>query len=85
MDCVEKKDYGVASSILATMRSIGHTASMVAVTAIVSVYMGNQELTEASPGLLIKTVHTAFLIFTAVCGAGILISLKRKTKQQERK
>ena len=25
MSCVEEKDYGVASSILATMRSVGHT------------------------------------------------------------
>ena len=28
MSCVDKKDYAVANSILATMRSVGHTSSM---------------------------------------------------------
>ncbi len=79
MACVEEKDYGVASSILATMRSIGHTSSMVIVTVIVSRYMGEKALADAEPELLIRTMHTAFLIFTAVCAVGVFISLKRKT------
>ncbi len=80
MACVEQKDYGVASSILATMRSIGHTTSMVIVTLIVSRYMGATALADAEPELLIKTMHTAFLIFTVICAAGVFISLKRKSK-----
>lgn len=80
MACVQQKDYGVASSILATMRSIGHTASMVIVTVVVSRYMGSQALAEAEPELLIRTMHTAFLIFTVICAAGVFISLKRKSK-----
>lgn len=79
MACVEPKDYGVASSILATMRSVGHTSSMVVVTVIVSRYMGNQALADAEPELLIQTMHTAFLIFAVVCAVGIFISLKRKS------
>lgn len=78
MACVEQQDYGVASSILATMRSIGHTSSMVIVTVIVGRYMGNKALTDAEPALLIKTMHTAFLIFAVICTAGVFISLKRK-------
>ncbi len=84
MACVEQQDYGVASSILATMRSIGHTASMVIVTLIVSRYMGSQLLADAEPELLIKTMHAAFLIFTAICAAGVFISLKRKTEDADR-
>lgn len=78
MACVEQEDYGVASSILATMRSIGHTASMVAVTIIVSRYMGNQALTDAGPDALIRVMHTAFLIFAAACAIGTVVSLKGK-------
>lgn len=78
MACVEQQDYGVASSILATMRSIGHTASMVIVTVIVGRYMGDKALADAEPELLIKTMHTAFFIFTGICAAGVFISLKRK-------
>lgn len=79
MACVEEKDYGVASSILATMRSIGHTSSMVIVTVIVGRYMGSRALTDAPPELLIKTMHTAFLIFAGICALGVFISLKRKS------
>lgn len=78
MSCVEAKDYSVASSILATMRNIGHTSSMAIVTAVVGIYMGSAALTEADPGLLIKTMHTCYLIFTGICVVGTFISLKRK-------
>lgn len=78
MACVEKKDYGVASSILATMRSIGHSASMAVVTFIVARQMGNVTLADAEPKLLVETMHVSFLVFTCVCAAGIFISLKRK-------
>ncbi len=84
MACVEQKDYGVASSILATMRSIGHTTSMVVVTLIVSRYMGSKALADAEPQLLIKTMHTAFWIFTVICAVGVFISLKRKSKGSDR-
>ncbi|MDE8731932.1 MFS transporter [Eubacteriales bacterium DFI.9.88] len=83
MACVEAKDYGVASSILATMRSIGHTSSMVIVTVIVSRYMGSQALSDAQPELLIRTMHTAFLIFAGICATGVFISLKRKSGKKE--
>lgn len=78
MSCVEKEDYGVASSILATMRSIGHTGSMVIVTVIVGRYMGNAALADADPETLVKVINTSFIIFTAICAAGVFISLKRK-------
>ena len=78
MSCVDKEDYGVASSILATMRSIGHTLSMVIVTIIVSRYMGDMPLTGADPQTLVSVINTSFIIFTVICGAGVFISLKRK-------
>lgn len=81
MACVEQKDYGVASSVLATMRSIGHTSSMVIVTLIVSRYMGTTALSDAQPDELIHVMRTAFLIFTGICAVGVLISLKRKTPE----
>jgi len=82
MACVEKEDYGVASSILATMRSIGHSTSMAIVTFIVARQMGNITLKEAEPKLLVETMHISFIVFTCVCAAGIFISLKRKMPAQ---
>lgn len=78
MSCVEKEDYGVASSVLATMRSIGHTLSMVIVTVVVTRYMGRVSLNDASPENLIDVINTSFIIFTVICLTGVFISLKRK-------
>lgn len=82
MACVKEEDYGVATSVLATMRSIGHTLSMVVVTLLMRCYMGGVALTEAKPMLVVKTTHTAFLIFAAACGVGVFLSLKRNTAKK---
>lgn len=78
MACVEKKDYSVASSILATMRSMGHTSSMAIITFIVATYLGSIKLTEADPATLVSMMRTAFIVFTIICTVGIFLSLKRK-------
>lgn len=79
MSCVQKKDYSVASSILATMRSIGHTSSMAIVTFITAAYLGQSKLAEADPATLVTLMRTAFLTFAVICAAGIFIALKRKS------
>ena len=78
MSCVDKTEYGVASSILATMRSIGHTLSMVIVTIIVTRFMGDAPLASADPQVLVKVINTSFIAFTVICAGGVFISLKRK-------
>lgn len=78
MSCVDKTEYGVASSILATMRSIGHTLSMVIVTIIVSRFMGSAPLASADPEILVKVINTSFIVFTVICAGGVFISLKRE-------
>ncbi len=78
MSCVDKKDYGVASSLVSTMRTIGQTVGMVIVTLIVSSQLGSTPLTEAAPQDLIRVIHTAFIIFVIICGVGVIISLQRK-------
>ena len=79
MTSVEKDSYGIASSILATMRSIGHTTSMAIVTAVAGVKMGGERLTDANPAIIMDTIHMCFYIFTGLCIAGIFIALKRKS------
>lgn len=78
MSCVQEADYGVASSILATMRSIGHTFSMVVVTIIVTFYMQDASLADAPLEILIRVIRIAFIIFTGICIAGVFVSLKRR-------
>jgi EmrB/QacA subfamily drug resistance transporter len=78
MSSVESKDYGIASSLQATMRSLGHTSSMAVVTVTVSIYMGNSSFTSTAPGVIVKTMSTSFLIFFIMCAVGIFFSAKRK-------
>ena len=78
MSCVDKAEYGVASSILATMRSIGHTLSMVIVTITGTMLIEDMPLADAPAEVLIKVIRISFIVFTLICTAGVFISLKRK-------
>lgn len=78
MSCVEKKDYGVATSVLNTMRTVGQTSSMVIVTIIVTFLMPGAVLTDVQPETLVKVINISFTIFTLMCFSGVFISLKRK-------
>ena len=78
MSCVEKKDSGVASSLLATMRTVGQTSSMAMVTFIASFELGDHTFETATPQSLIEMMHIAFFVFGLICTAGVFISLKRK-------
>lgn len=80
MSCVDKSSYGVASSVLSTMRNIGHAMSMVMITITVNFNLGDVALAQADPEDLISTMRIAYAVFTAVCAAGIFCSMKRKSR-----
>jgi O-antigen ligase len=81
MACVSRQEYSIASSILATMRSVGHSSSMAIVTVVIGAYMGNIGMVDATIEQLVQTMHTAFGIFTVLCLVGIPLSLSRGTKK----
>lgn len=78
MGCVDKKSYSVASSILATSRSIGHTVSMAIVSSVVAVTVGNVTLASASDESIVSAMRVSFIIFTALCVAGVFCSMCRR-------
>jgi MFS family permease len=77
MSCVSRSDYGVTSSIIATMRGMGHTSSMAIVTLVVSAQMGAASFAEAPPALLTATMRTGFIVFTIICVIGVFCSLHK--------
>ena len=81
MSCVDKEYYGVASSLLATMRSIGHTLSMVIVTVTVDLYMAGVPVSGADPDTLVRVIRSSFIIFTSICIAGVFVSLRRSSEK----
>ncbi len=76
MSSVSKRDYSRASAILATSRVIGQSLSMGISTLIISIYMADKTLNE-NPELILKSIKTAFVIFSLLSFAGIFFSLKR--------
>jgi MFS family permease len=84
MSCVDRNNYGVTSSILATMRGMGNTSSMAIVTLVVSAHMGAASFAEASPALLSATMRTGFIVFTVICAVGVFCSLQRKSSSDAR-
>ena len=77
MSCVQKRDYGVASSLVSTMRTVGQTVGMVIVTLVVTVRLGATPLAKAGPDQILHVIHTCFLIFVCICAIGVFISLQR--------
>lgn len=76
--CVEAPDYGVASSILATMRTIGHSFSMAVVTLVVSSEIGAVPLASAKTTSITDAMRDSFAIFFVLCVVGVWFSLKRR-------
>lgn len=76
MSYVKEEDFGEASSLLATMRSMGNTLSMAIVTIAVKRYVGGVALNAAEPDAFMKVVSVSFIVFTVICTAGAFVSLR---------
>lgn len=80
MSCVEKKDYSIASSTLATMRALGNTLGMLAITAASAIFIGSTELKRAQPHMIMMTMSVVFVICAAACAVGVVLALIRNRK-----
>lgn len=79
MSSVDKGNYSLASSILATMRSFGHTASMWVITLFTKLNIGNMVLSKAPVESLIDTLNISLYFFAGLCIIGFFIALKGKS------
>jgi MFS family permease len=80
MSCVKPGDYGVASSLTSTMRTMGQIISLAIITMIMNMALGATPIDKATESGLIFSMHTGFMIFACICAAGVLISLRRVRK-----
>jgi EmrB/QacA subfamily drug resistance transporter len=77
MSSVEDRLHGVASSMVATVRTLGQMFSMGIAMLTFALFMGQAEISPALYPLLLKAVKTAWTIFGALCVLGIFASLAR--------
>lgn len=82
MSSVPPRLYGIASSTLGTMRNVGQAVSMAIVTLIMAAYLGQAQLSQVAPEVLMSTIHIAFMIFFVLCCLGVAASWARGGKSE---
>jgi MFS family permease len=77
MSSVEKKQLGNASGMLGTMRNVGQTFSMAIALMLLALFMGKARVAPENYPQLLGAMKIGFIIFSALCIAGIFASLAR--------
>ena len=77
MSSVEKKSYGVASAMVATMRMVGQMFSMGIAMLLFAVFIGNVRITARNLPAFLLSMRWAFILFGVLCFGGIFASLAR--------
>ena len=77
MSSVDKKYLGIASGMVATMRSLGQVLSMAIAMFCFSIFIGAKDITPAIYPALIESTVVAFLVFTLLCIVGVAASYVR--------
>ncbi len=77
MGAVERRYYGVASSLVGTMRVFGQMLSMGTAMILFALYIGQAQITPEYYGRFLLSARTSFGIAAVLCALGILASLAR--------
>ncbi len=77
MGSVPPKSYGVASSFLATMRTVGMLCSMTIVTLVFKHFMGDHPVSAETRSSFLASMHLCMMIFCFLCVAGVFCSMVR--------
>jgi hypothetical protein len=59
------------------MRIVGQSLSMVLMTLVTSIYLGEVSISPVYSELIMKSTRVSFLIFSLICCGGIFASLAR--------
>lgn len=77
MGSVEKRYYGIASATVGTMRMIGQMLSMGIVIMVLSITVGNVQITSNNSLIFLTSINTIFILCTGLCFIGIFTSFAR--------
>lgn len=80
MSSVQKRDLGIASGTLGTMRLVGQMFSMGIVMMLFALFIGQAKIGPENVGSLLISLKISFSIFAFLCFAGIFASLARQKK-----
>ncbi len=77
MGSVPPKSYGVASSFLATMRTMGMLCSMTIITLVFRHFMGDHPVSAETRSSFLASMHFSMMVFCFLCTAGVFCSMVR--------
>lgn len=77
MGSVERKQYGLASGTVATMRLLGQMCSMSIATLFLALFVGREEIRPLNYPLFLQSMKYCFAFFVVLCVIGIGFSLFR--------
>ncbi len=77
MSSVEKSQFGVASSVTSTSRTLGQSSSTAMITAVLGAVIGNITFAQAENESIIHAVHIIFVLCTVLSILGIYCSSRR--------
>lgn len=78
MGAVERENYGVASAVVAAMRTTGMTVSLVLISAILAIMIGPESLHEGNADKYVSAMHVTFIVLTIMSLLGVLMSARAK-------
>lgn len=85
MSAVGKRDYGVASGMVSTMRLIGQMLSLGIANLIFTYFMGHTEIPKTGPyDLLMQSIQVTFVVMAVLCVIGVALSLARGNLRKAR-
>lgn len=77
MGAVERKQYGLASGAVGTMRVLGMMLSMGIVTVVFALYLGRVQITSIQHASFMVSLKIMFAVFSVLCLCGVFASLVR--------
>jgi MFS family permease len=82
MGAVEKRHYGLASGVVATMRLLGQMTSMATATVVLALLVGREAIEPGRYDRLVLSLTTMFAISALLCTVGVFFSLFRGRLRQ---
>jgi MFS family permease len=70
--------YGMASGMIGTVRTLGMVISMTTITLVFSLLMGGQTITQATIAPFVSSMQVALIAFAVFSGSGLVTSMARK-------
>lgn len=77
MESVLQREYGMAASVIATMRTLGMLTSMTIITALLEMYLGTRQVGPATVIEFVASQRMAMWVFAGLSVLGIFFSMQR--------